>query len=398
LTTEKDKHKEFELDIIGFNVNRLELELLFMILNSEEKYIPRKDLLVNLKFFSGILIDEENRNDMKEIDDLLNGLCEKGYIEKENLSSEASLTPKAMNMMDRLTRNEKFWSSLSTKRWRQTIVKKNKYEGSISFDEVQIIKELIYKEEISLKYVLNEYPIESKNLRIMEKQNRIYIDHEREFIRRNSRFIEGIAESVHYLEMNMTDEDLEEWLKQIDILFKTQNGNISKSWRQRYATAYDLVKEFDTCPVGLSGKCKYVFKKDWDNITPTKQLSIREMNLKINIKKGFGFVGDKRYSFEGLVIEFIQSKKIGSTDWISFNGSKQEMLEFFENIRKEAKKMSEESKIQLEPRSIGEAEIVSRQQNTIINIAVLAETRHEKISALSYDELNGIISTIQRYP
>lgn len=393
IQAENRKQQELYLKEIKCDLNLDELEALFTILNSDEKFIQRDLFIITLKDFSGMLIDYEDENDLKRVDDLLKSLFRRDYIE-ENFSKNIVLTEKAASTIDQLTKNGKFWQSFSTKRWRRAILKKSKNEN-ISRNETKIIKELIQKDEIQVRSVADKYFISPSSLRFMEKQRRISVDLDMDVIRRGSRFVEGLAEAVHFIETNETNENLDKWNAAIEDLFKTRRSKTSWAWRRRYRKTYDRLKELNVCPVDIPVNCEYTFKKDMDSIIEVRELSIRKMNLKIAIKRGFGYIGRKRYLFKGLVIEFIQAEGIGDSEWIHFNGTRQEMLEFFENIRSEAKKMSEETKIGLEVRKIGQAEVTLRDGEILVNIAALAKTGHENISAVSYEKICKIIRDIK---
>ncbi len=399
MTSEDDRTEmEAYLAMIS-DLSLPELEALFMILNvgREQKYIQRNIFASNLKEFSGItLLDEKKKDDLEKIDRFLNGLCQKGYVEKKDIAAKVVLTPKALKEIEQLTRNPKFWRSFSTKRWRRVVYKENKHEG-ISYSEVSVIKELIRKDEIPATTLKDNHLIETRTLESLKNRDIISIDPIYGIVRRGTRFIEGLAESVRYIETRKTEESLDGWSEKIELLFNTQKQSVSRAWRERYLLAYNNAKEFDTCPLGLPPDCKDVFKKDRDSIIPTIQLSVREMNLRINIKKGFGYSDYTRHVFEGLVIELIQAKEIGNSEFIRINGTKQEMIKFFENIKAEAEKMSKETRISLESKRINEAEISSHKGEMAIHIAVLANTKREKISAISSDDLAKIIRNIKQY-
>lgn len=409
MTSEIERNQEVYLGKIGCDLGLIELEVVFMILDysgrDEAKFIERNIFLLNLKEFSGIPIDEKDEDDVKKIDDLLGSLCLKGYIEKENISSKIVLTEKAKEAVNKLARDAKFWKSFMPKRWRQVFFKRNKDEDhrNISYDEIKIIKELIGKTEISISYVLGTYKIEQDFLRLMEDQKRIEVFPVLGAIFKGQRFVEGLAESIYYLEKNKTEENLEEWLKNIEILFKSQRENISTEWRERYKAAYELVREFDSCPIGLSIDCKNVFKDDPDSLTRMRQLSLREKSLRINIKEGFGYSENafdryKRRVLNKLIIEFIQAKEIDNSNFVRLSGTKAEMIEFFENIKKEAKKMSKETGIIMESGKMGEVEVLPCRKEVVINIVAVAYTKREKIAVISFKILDEIIEDIKRYP
>lgn len=404
---DKNKAQELYLKEIGCNLDPLQLEVLFMILDyaskeSKEKSIPRKFFIPNLRNFSGIPIDEKEPDDLKKMDDLLNILCTKGYIDQEEILDNVVLTEKATDMIEQLIKKPKFWRSFSPKRWRQVILKKNgrpKTED-ISINETKIIRELIQKDKILISYVLKKYSVDLPELKTMEKRKRISVNHLKNSVRKGARFIEGLAESFRRIETTHDLARLEEWRNEVKTLFSAQEQDVSKLWEERYANAYILAKKTVTCPIGLPTDCINKFKDDTDNITPAKQLSIREMDLKINIKTGFGYVDDKRtrHVFNTLVIEFIQRHEGDRSVPVRFSGIRSEMVELFENIKAEAKKMSEETKIKLEDGRKERVTVTSYREKIIINIEVLISTKSEKITAVFFNDLDRIIEDIKNCP
>jgi hypothetical protein len=403
---EKNLAQERYLKEIGCDLKQAQLEVFFMIVDytpedRKEKSIPRNIFVPNLKNFSGIAINERDPDDLKKITDLLAGLCQKGYILQEKLLDEVVLTEKATDMIRKLTTNPQFWRSFSPKRWRQAFFEKNKNAiiENISIAETKLIRKLIQKDKILISSVLKDYSIYSEELDTMEKGKRISVNPGKNSIRKGIRFIEGLAESVHRIEMTHDMENLEKYKNEVEALFAAQEPDVSKLWREKYAAAYIQAKGFNTCPIGLPPGCKKIFKDDMDSITPIKQLSIREMKLKINIKKGFGYINHRRdrHILRGMVIEFIQERDEDGCETIRFSGTKPEMIELFEIIKTEAQKMKNKSGPNPE-KKLGEVNITSYKEKIIINIETLISVKREKISAIFIEDLDAIIENIKNCP
>lgn len=398
MTSENKSNIEAYLGQIGCELNFEELETVFMVLNCREDYVRRDIFMITLKEFSGMPLDEKKEADRKKAEDLLTSLERKGFIKKESYPDRIVLTEKALSAIGKLTRKTKFWMSFSAKRWRQVIVQKKKHEG-ISYCEIKIIRELMDKEEVSGSFAVNNCFISSRDLLSMADRKRISVDERTYLIRRGLRFIEGVAEAVHYVESGKVKDNVSEWHKSLDALFSSLRSDSLRSWKARYEEAHALAREFDACPVGLPGECKDVFKEDMDSIIPLRQLSLRDLDLKINIKKGFGYRADvTRHSFDGLIIEFILSGYKPMYDYIRIEGTKQKMLDLFTNIKNEIEKMSNAKGLKMEKARVGSFEVNGNGKDVMIDILILAQTRNDKIAAISHSELCAILEAIRQYP